>query len=112
MPWFRHHYYCERYDGSWLAEAELVIDGDCPFCGARDTAPYKSDDWSLVIEPERDKFVVLELSNRRGSSPTIAGVGRLRPAPRRRRLRPSCARVSGPRATSPSAPPAPSARCA
>ncbi len=62
MPWFRHHYSCESCDGSWLAEAELVIDGDCPFCGARDTAPYKSDDWSLVIEPERDKFVVLQLS--------------------------------------------------
>lgn len=43
MAWFRNHYYCESCDGTWLAEAELVIEGDCPFCLARDVFPYKND---------------------------------------------------------------------
>jgi hypothetical protein len=44
MPWFRNHYYCESCDGTWLAETEVVIEADCPFCGERDRFPYKSDD--------------------------------------------------------------------
>jgi hypothetical protein len=60
MPWFRHHYYCEGCDGTWLAEAELVVTGDCPFCSARDALPYKSDDRTFIIEPRGDTFVVLE----------------------------------------------------
>lgn len=43
MPWFRNHYYCEACDGTWLAEAELVIEADCPFCQTRDVFPYKND---------------------------------------------------------------------
>lgn len=60
MSWFRHHYICESCDGSWLGEAVLMVESDCPFCGVRDHFPYKSDDWSLVVEPARGKFVVLE----------------------------------------------------
>jgi hypothetical protein len=62
MPWFRHHYFCDGCNGDWLAEAEVVVVADCRFCGARDVFPYKSDDRSLVIEPERGRFVVLEAS--------------------------------------------------
>lgn len=43
MAWFRNHYYCEACDGTWLAEAELVIEADCPFCDVRDVFPYKND---------------------------------------------------------------------
>jgi hypothetical protein len=60
MSWFRHHYYCESCDGTWLAETELVVESDCPFCGERDTFPYKSDDWTLVIDQQRDRFAILE----------------------------------------------------
>ena len=60
MPWFRHHYYCEGCDGTWLGEAALVVEDDCPFCGAHDTAPYRSDDWTFIVEPSGDAFVVLE----------------------------------------------------
>jgi hypothetical protein len=43
MPWLRHHYYCDACDGTWLADADLAIEADCPFCQARDVFPYKSD---------------------------------------------------------------------
>ena len=43
MPWLRHHYYCETCDGTWFAEAEVAIEAECKFCGARDVFPYRSD---------------------------------------------------------------------
>jgi hypothetical protein len=43
MP-FRHHYYCDACDGTWLVEAEVAIEGDCPFCRAHDVFPYRSDE--------------------------------------------------------------------
>jgi len=43
MP-FRHYYYCESCDGTWLVEAEVAVEGDCPFCAARDVFPYRSDE--------------------------------------------------------------------
>jgi predicted nucleic acid-binding Zn-ribbon protein len=44
MPWLRYHYHCEACDGSWLAEGDIVVEADCPFCGTRDIFAYKSDD--------------------------------------------------------------------
>ena len=60
MAWFRHHYHCEACRGSWLAEAELAVEADCPFCGERDVVPYKSDDRTVVIEEHQQLFVMLE----------------------------------------------------
>jgi hypothetical protein len=39
----RLHYYCDSCDGTWLAEAEVMVEADCLFCGVRDVFPYKSD---------------------------------------------------------------------
>jgi hypothetical protein len=50
MPWFRNHYYCESCDGTWLVETELVIEGDCPFCEARDVFPYKNDSYVAGLD--------------------------------------------------------------
>jgi len=44
MPWLRYHYHCEACDGSWLAEGDVVVETDCPFCQTRDVFAYKSDD--------------------------------------------------------------------
>ena len=60
MPWFRNHYICTVCQGHWLAEHAEQQESDCPHCRAYDIAPYKSDDWSRVIERDGDKFVVLE----------------------------------------------------
>jgi hypothetical protein len=60
MPWFRHHYYCEGCDGTWMAQAAVMVEGDCPFCGARDVFAYRSEDWTLLVEQSGDKFAVLE----------------------------------------------------
>jgi len=60
MSWFRHHFHCEACQGAWRAEAEEIVQSDCPFCGARDVFAYKSDDRSIIIEDHRQLFVVLE----------------------------------------------------
>ena len=64
MPWFRNHYICTLCEGHWLAELAEPHESDCPHCRAYDVAPYKSDDWSRVIDrtsgSQGDGFVVLE----------------------------------------------------
>ena len=62
MPWFRHHYSCETCEGHWLAEAAELVEGDCPFCAARDIFPYKSDDRTLVVEREGKQYLVMGAS--------------------------------------------------
>ncbi len=81
MPWFRHHYHCEACRGSWLAEGELIVEADCPFCATRDVFPYKSDDRSVAIEQHQKLFVVLEAMQRpaRGKRKASAPGGK-RPA--------------------------------
>jgi hypothetical protein len=69
MPWFRHHYYCEGCDGTWMAEAAVTVEGDCPFCGARDVFAYRSEDWTLLVEQSGGKFAVLESSSSADRSP-------------------------------------------
>ncbi len=69
MPWFRHHYSCAHCDGHWLAESAQAVEADCPICGVRDIFPYKSDDWTLVIEREGKEFAVLEAAAAESSHP-------------------------------------------
>jgi hypothetical protein len=51
MAWFRNHYVCIACQGHWIAEHAEAIEQDCLFCRAYDVAPYKSDDWSGIVEP-------------------------------------------------------------
>jgi hypothetical protein len=60
MPWFRNHYVCTACEGHWLAEHAEAQDDDCPHCRAYAVFPYKSDDYTHVIEPAGDAFLVLE----------------------------------------------------
>jgi hypothetical protein len=60
MPWFRNHYICTACEGHWLAEQAEAQGADCPHCRAYDIAPYKSDDWSRVVDRQGDRYVVLE----------------------------------------------------
>ena len=59
MAWFRHHYYCAACDGTWLLHCAGPEVDDCPFCHAREVMPYRTDDWTLIIEQDVDGFVVL-----------------------------------------------------
>lgn len=70
MSWFRHHYYCENCSGTWLAETEFMVESDCPFCDARDTFPYRTDDRTHIVEQRGDTFVVLECRKTAGAGPT------------------------------------------
>ncbi|HTT48605.1 MAG TPA: hypothetical protein VMG39_11465 [Pseudolabrys sp.] len=69
MPWFRHHYSCQACDGSWFAEAAVVVESDCPFCAARDVFAYKSDDRTLIVEREGAAFVVFEAAKSARAEP-------------------------------------------
>lgn len=76
MAWFRHHYHCESCSGSWLAEAAAVVESDCRFCGARDVAPYKSDDRTVIVERRGAEFVVLACAETAVSTPEDTPLGR------------------------------------
>jgi hypothetical protein len=52
MAWLRHYFYCEGCNGSWLLEADVAITADCPFCSARDTFAYRSDNRPAVTAPQ------------------------------------------------------------
>jgi hypothetical protein len=59
MAWYRHHFYCESCDGTWLLHGSELREDDCPFCGERDIFPYRTDDRTLIIEADMDGYVVL-----------------------------------------------------
>lgn len=76
MPWFRNHYVCFACEAHWLAERAAAEHADCPQCRAYDVAPYKSDDWSVVIEADGDAFVVLECAAVNAHGPDYRPLGR------------------------------------
>ena len=78
MPWFRNHYVCTACAGHWLAERAEKHDDDCPFCRAYDVAPYKSDDWSVLIEPDGETFVVLSCAAITARGPEYRELGRFK----------------------------------
>lgn len=59
MAWYLNHYQCGKCGTDWSDEWSCCCDDDCPECGARYWSPYKSEDLTEIIEPDRDKFVVL-----------------------------------------------------
>jgi len=60
MAWFRNHYVCTACEGHWVSEHDEIVEMQCLHCRAYDVTPYKSDDWSVVVEPQDDGYVVLE----------------------------------------------------
>lgn len=76
MPWFRNHYICAGCEGHWLAERAAAQEDDCPFCRALDVTPFKSDDWTLIVEPEGEVFVVLECAEVNAHGPDYRPLGR------------------------------------
>ena len=86
MPWFRNHYVCIACEGHWLAEAAAAQDGDCPFCRAYDVTPYKSDDWTLIVEPQGKASSCWNAPRSARTGRTIAGAAASRAAMRRWRL--------------------------
>ncbi len=75
MAWFRHYYHCEACESSWLAEWSEVREDDCPFCRAHDVFPYRTDDWSVVIEAEADGYVVLASRDTADDDPDYRELG-------------------------------------
>lgn len=78
MAWFRHHFCCETCDGHWLVHGAGPREDDCPFCGARDLFPYRSDDRTRIIEAEADGFVVLGSAETAKDDPDDRELGRFR----------------------------------
>ena len=59
LAWFLNRYDCDRCGTSWTDEWSCTCDDDCPKCGARHMSPSDSDDLTIVVEQDGDKFVVL-----------------------------------------------------
>ena len=78
MAWFRHHYYCDACDGTWLAHTSVYQEDDCPFCQARDKLPYRTDDWTLIIEQDVDGYVVLASAETADDEPDYRPVATFR----------------------------------
>ena len=55
MAWFRHHYHCEACEGGWIAEAELTVEAECPFCGTHDVFAYKTEDRTVVLASKQEQ---------------------------------------------------------
>lgn len=114
MPWFRHHYHCQSCDGGWMAEGAEAIEANCRFCGARDVAPWKSIDRTVIVERLGAEFVVLACAETAVLSPDDTPLGRfasrdeaLAFAKSRKPVRVVKPAVRGPRAgAAPTAPPA------
>ena len=60
MPWFRNHYVCTVCEGHWHAEAAEPESVHCVHCRAYDVSPYRSDDFTRVIDRDGARFVVME----------------------------------------------------
>ena len=84
MPWLRYHYHCEACDGSWLAEGDIIVEADCPFCKTRDVFAYKSDD---RVHNERG------IAERDGAEDTAAVAKRLAARMRKAARKPSASRA-------------------
>jgi hypothetical protein len=76
MAWFRNHYVCIVCDGHWIAERSAALEDDCPFCRAYGVTPYKSDDRTVIVEPDGDVFVVLSSPDTAAQDPDYRPLGR------------------------------------
>jgi hypothetical protein len=60
MAWFRNFYQCYRCNGKWEGKWSCMVDEECPYCDAREIAPYDAADLTfLVVQRGRD-YVVLQ----------------------------------------------------
>ena len=53
-----------------------MCDDECPYCGARDMSPYKSEDLTELIEREGTEFVVLRSPETAEHDPDYEELGR------------------------------------
>jgi hypothetical protein len=59
MAWLLNNYTCYRCDRDWSDAWSCMCDDDCPHCGARHSTPVDSEDLTVIVEPNRNEFVVL-----------------------------------------------------
>ena len=76
MAWFLNFYRCDRCDRVWRDEWSCTCDDECPHCGARDMSPFKSDDLTELVAPDRNEFVVLRSSESAEDDPDYRELGR------------------------------------
>jgi DNA-directed RNA polymerase subunit RPC12/RpoP len=75
MAWFQNHYVCARCGENWLDEWSAMCEDDCPYCGARHMSPYKSDDWTTIVEQAGKSFVVLRSAEAAEYDPEYCRLG-------------------------------------
>jgi hypothetical protein len=76
VAWFRNHYQCYRCDETWHDEWSCEVDDDCPYCEARHSSPFESEDLTFIIEDEGVCFVVLKSADEAEHDPDYREVMR------------------------------------
>ena len=76
MAWFLNFYKCARCKRRWSDEWSCMCDDECPHCGARDMTPHTSEDLTVLIEKEGDRFVVLWSPETAEDDPEYIELGR------------------------------------
>lgn len=60
MAWFVNRYCCTDCNTCWEDEWSCTCDDECPNCGSGDWSPVESEDLTFLVEPDGDRFAVLE----------------------------------------------------
>jgi hypothetical protein len=76
MAWFLNFYRCDECDRRWTDDWSCMCNDECPYCGARDMTPVRSEDLTELIEEEGGEFVVLRSPETAEDKPNYRELGR------------------------------------
>ena len=76
MAWFRNYYICARCNSTWADEWSAMCEDDCPDCEARHMCPLRSENFTTVIEPEGEDYVVFKSPETAECDPQYRELGR------------------------------------
>ncbi|RNC93460.1 hypothetical protein [Oceaniradius stylonematis] len=54
MAWYLNTYECDYCSAAWEDEWSCLCDDECPYCGASDHSPVRSEDLSAYVETAED----------------------------------------------------------
>lgn len=74
MAWYRNHYHCGDCSTDWKDEWSCCCDDECPNCGSRNWSPTSSDDLTLVVELQEERFAIFESPISAADKPRYAPV--------------------------------------
>ncbi len=76
MVWLLSRYVCFECEYEWADEWSCGCDDECPACEARDISPIDSEDLTVIVEEERQCFIVYFSPESAEDDPEYVEVGR------------------------------------